>query len=208
MYEPHNCICGERVDKFGHHGLSCKHSAGRRSRHEIVNEIIKRAFISSGTPAIREPLGCSRSDGKRPDGQTLVPWKDGKCLVWDFTCVDTLAQSYLNQTSKKSGSAASVAEVRKISKYQNLEQTYLFVPIAIETLGTWGTAAKKIISLLGHKISTACFDARSTTFLKQRISVAIQRGNAAAVLGTLPSNDMDLDSFFLFIYLIKAQGPP
>jgi hypothetical protein len=31
--EPHTCICGDPANKFGHHGLSCRKSTGRRSRH-------------------------------------------------------------------------------------------------------------------------------------------------------------------------------
>ena len=33
-----------------------------------------------------EPTGLHRSDGKRPDGATIIPWK---VLVWDATCPDT-----------------------------------------------------------------------------------------------------------------------
>lgn len=38
---PHKCICGQSVDKFGLHGLSCKSSAGRKDRHEMSNDLIK-----------------------------------------------------------------------------------------------------------------------------------------------------------------------
>lgn len=86
LCHPHTYICGEIVDEFGLHGLSCKKRAGRKARHEMVNDLIKRALTSCGIPAIREPEGCNRSDGKKPDGLTLIPWKYGKPLVWDFTC--------------------------------------------------------------------------------------------------------------------------
>lgn len=41
-----------------------------------------------------EPSGLYRSDGKCPDGASAVPWKQGKILVWDATCADTLALSH------------------------------------------------------------------------------------------------------------------
>ena len=41
-----------------------------------------------------EPSGLYRSDGKRPDGVSIVPWKCGQLLVWDEKCPDTFAPSY------------------------------------------------------------------------------------------------------------------
>jgi len=38
-----------------------------------------------------EPNPLSRYDGKRPDGSTVLSWANGRCMVWDFTCPDTLA---------------------------------------------------------------------------------------------------------------------
>ncbi|KAJ4450342.1 hypothetical protein ANN_01762 [Periplaneta americana] len=71
-----------------------------------LNDIYER-----WVPSILEPSGISRSDGKRPDGLTLVPWRVGKSLIWDSTCVDTLAPSHLSSTSKTPGSAAESAAV-------------------------------------------------------------------------------------------------
>ena len=44
-----------------------------------------------------EPRGLYRTDGKRPDGVTMIPWEIGKQLVWDVTVVDALGSSRLNQ---------------------------------------------------------------------------------------------------------------
>ena len=50
---------------------------------------------------------------------------------------------------------------------------------------------------LGHKLQTVTQDTRSTMFLLQRLSVAVQRGNAACVLGTI-AGDGSLSDFFDF----------
>ena len=74
MCHPHKCRgCGAAVDSYGLHGLSCRKSAGRHSRHHALNDLIHRAFTSAGLPSLLEPPGICRSDGKRPDGVTLVP---------------------------------------------------------------------------------------------------------------------------------------
>jgi hypothetical protein len=183
---PHTCKCGKDIDEFARHGLACKKSAGRRSRHDSVNDLIKRALISANIPSIMEPLGCARNDGKRPDGLTLIPWSKGRCMVWDFTCTDTYAGSYINETSITPGSAAIKAEERKSKKYENLINDFIFIPVAIETSGIWGPQALKLIHEIGKKIRIATGEARSTSYLIQRISIAIQRGNAASILGATP----------------------
>ena len=77
--QEHNCQqCGTTVDHFGRHGLSCIESAGRQSRHYALNEIIRRAIVASGTPAVREPRNLVQNDEGRPDGMTGLPWSQGK----------------------------------------------------------------------------------------------------------------------------------
>jgi len=53
---------------------------------------------------------------------------------------------------------------------------------------------------LGRRIAAATGDPRVTEFLFQRLSVAVQRGNAACVLGTC--TDSCSDDFLLFNYSI------
>ena len=72
-----------------------------------------------------------RTDGKRPDGVTLLPWKNGRCATWDVTITDRMAQSYLYNTSRTAGAAAEAAADKKTAKYAPLVQTYVFVPIAV-----------------------------------------------------------------------------
>ena len=125
---------------------------------------------------------------KRPDGATLVPWAHGRCLLWDATTPDTLAPSHVQRSAAQAGSAALSAEEAKISKYAALAVVHEFVPVAIETLGTWGSAGLDFINELGRRISVVSGEPRATQFLKQRLSLAVQRGNAASVLGTFASH--------------------
>ena len=89
----YTCICGAAVEDSAAHGLDCRRAIGKHARHSAVNDVIHRALCAAGVPSHLEPVGLSRDDGKRPDGATLIPWKQGKCLVWDFTCVNTIARS-------------------------------------------------------------------------------------------------------------------
>ncbi|XP_072940630.1 uncharacterized protein [Epargyreus clarus] len=195
--EPHRCVCGEGVDQSGHHGLSCQRSAGRMSRHACINDVIRRALVTINVPATLEPNGIVRDDGKRPDGLTLVPWKQGRSLVWDGTCVDTMAPSHIRATSMRAGAAAESAEAVKRRKYAAISQNYIFVPFAVETMGPWGPEAKQFYKELSSRLIETSGDPRAGAYLGQQISLAIQRGNAASVLGTLPRGSDLAHLFYL-----------
>ena len=79
---PHECRCGTLVDAHGLHAMVCKKEPGKHARHHVLN-IIWRAFGTASIPAVKEPSGLCRNDGKRPDGLTLIPWQGAKSLVWD-----------------------------------------------------------------------------------------------------------------------------
>jgi hypothetical protein len=187
LCHPHTCVCGEHVDHLGTHGLSCVKKGGTFSRHSALNELIKQACSKVNVPTLLEPPGLFRTDGKRADGLTLRPWSKGKCLVWDATCADTLCKSYISLTSLSSGAAAAKAEKKKKDLYAELPKQYLFCPFAVETLGSFGEEALQLVRELGGRLRATTGDSRETSWLFQRISVAIQRGNSASILATIPS---------------------
>ena len=129
---PHQCQhCSAMVDEFGRHALSCRRSEGRHQRHAALNDIMKRALASAHVPSRLEPTGLVRSDGKRPDGVTLAPWKSGRLLVWDATCPDTFAPSYRAHATQESGRVAAAAEERKEEKYRCLPPSHWFTLLSI-----------------------------------------------------------------------------
>ena len=183
--EPHTCACGAPVSSRGSHGLSCHLGFGRQARHCAVNDIIYRSLNRAGTPAIKEPSGLTRSDGRRPDGQTLIPWGNGRTLIWDATVVDTVAASYIPETATEAGRAAELAATRKHAKYADLQRRYTFVPVALETLGPLNREGLDFISEMGRRLTKISGDTRETGFILQRLSVTVQRFNAVAFQGTM-----------------------
>src|SRR6218665_1652348 len=188
--EPRTCACSAFVSARGEHGLSCSLGFGRVARHGVINDLIHRALIKAGFPAVKEPQGLLRSDGKRPDGITLIPWKAGRSLVWDATIVDTLAPSYLRASATRAGAAAGIAEVRKIQKYSALLDTHIFVPVAIETLGPINDKGLEFIADLGRHLTQ---QPRESSFFFQRLSITIQRFNAVAFSGSFVKPAFDTD---------------
>jgi len=123
---PHNCHCGGLVDAHGLHAMVCKKAPGKLARRHVLNDIIWRAFGAAGIPAIKEPSGLDRQDGKRPDGLTLIPWRGGHPLIWDVTVASPLAASYVDNAATNAGTVADMAATRKTEKYSSLSSTYLF----------------------------------------------------------------------------------
>ena len=191
LCSPHICPCKAQVDARGSHGLSCSQSAGRQQRHAQVNDIICRALVRAGVSARREPSGTVTGSGLRPDGASLIPWVRGKCLTWDATIVDTLAASHLPSTRLQAGAAAAEAALGKVQKYISLQDTYHFVPVAIETLGCWNYEGLELMREIGRRTSLITGDSRETSFLLQRIAIAVQRGNATSVRGSLPATELE-----------------
>jgi hypothetical protein len=164
-------------------------SAGRQARHYALNDIIHHALTRAGVPAVKEPSGLVI--GLRPDGVTLVPWSSGRCLAWDATVADTLADTYLDRTAQEAGAAAQVLAAAKYRKYASLGDNYVFIPLAFETLGSMCEETSSFIGELGKRITMVSGDPREPEFLFQRLSVAIQRGNAVSVLATTISGTKD-----------------
>jgi hypothetical protein len=113
---------------------------------------------------MKEPLGLASGDGKRPGGLTLVLWSCGKALAWDVTVATTLAESYILPSSRSVGAAVENAAVRKVNKYSNLPSSYIFQPIALETLGSINTSAVEILSEVGKRIGQLSGEPRATSY--------------------------------------------
>ena len=164
--------------------MSCQRSAGRGARHAQLNDIIKRSLSTAGVPSLLEPSGLSSDNATRPDGVTVFPFSEGRSMCWDATCWDSFSTSAINEAAHTAGAIATRAEKAKITKYAALQDRYRFVPIAFETTGVVGKETDSFISELGRRMSGSTGNRREVEWLRQRLSIAIIRGNAASILAT------------------------
>ena len=176
------CTCGEELDPLGSHALVCSRGSGKHIRHRIINEFVRETFVSAGVPVVLEPPGLSRSDGKRPDGVTILPFFNGRALSWDATCWNPLARSNATAAQKKSGAVAELAETQKKAKYSALLDRVEFVPLAVESTGAVGPSFLKLLKNLSGRINERGCGAGVFSRLLRQLSAAIQLGNAACIL--------------------------
>src|SRR5688572_8747297 len=102
-------------------------------------------------------------------------------------------KNYLPTTSNQTGIAAELAEARKNAKYSQLMQSYLFVPLAFETMEPINAKGLAFLADLGSPLSQVSGDPRETSYFFQRLSVVIKRFNAVAFHSTFVLPDLDKD---------------
>ena len=126
---PHLCYhCGANVDTLGMHRFSCHFSTGCHFHHAMLNDIVYRALSFANVPSRLEPTGLN-------DRITLVPWSNGRLLVWDATCVDTFTPSHPSIAASEVCAAANQAEQTKIKKYSyitsHLYHSFTLLPLKL-----------------------------------------------------------------------------
>jgi len=104
-----------------------------------------------------------------------------KSLTWDVTVATTLADSYVNASANSACTAAKMAASRKSAKYADLPASYIFQPIALETLDLMNSSAMEFFTVLGRKIGVSLGDDREGRFIFQRLCMALQRYNAISL---------------------------
>ena len=99
--------------------------------------------------------------------------------------------------------------MRKIEKYREIiDNGYIFQPVALEVQGPLGESSEIFITRLCKMLCRSHDDQRAGSFLKQWISMGLQIGNAACVLGTVSDRDAVEETYyityFLNLYIIAA----
>jgi hypothetical protein len=76
-------------------------------------------------------------------------------------------------------------------------RNYVFKGLAFETLGSCCKEAIDFISVIGNRLIAESGVSKSKKFLYERISFAIQHGNAASIRDTFPDSALLSEIFVL-----------
>ena len=114
------------VNVRSNHGFSCKWSAGRTWRHNYLKDLVYHGLLHAGLTSTKEPARLFRTDCKRSDGLTNVPWLANKPAVWDIIVADTLADFCLSFMTMIDATAAELAATRKEVKIAELSTMHHF----------------------------------------------------------------------------------
>ena len=117
-----------------------------------------------------------------------MPYIRGKPLVWDFTSSHRLAETYATVATQEDTQLAELAEARKYRTYEELSRNYIVQPVAIETLGGIGPDPLSCVFELDKRITDVNGSPLETSYLRQKLGIAVQRGNAACILENLSTD--------------------
>ena len=86
----------------------------------------------------------------------MIPWSEGRFLVWDAICMDTFCESHRQRAAQEEGGAAAHAEKEKTRKYVHLNQAYCSMPIVFESYGSIGPEPRKSTEVIHWGAQIIC----------------------------------------------------
>ena len=179
--------CGRHSDKFGHHAIVCAVNGERISRHDELCKVLYKTAQKANLGPAREYRGLIPGSASRPADLFLRNWERGRHAALDLTVISPLQAAVIDQEAATPGYALRFAWERKMrSAFEACDAQHIsFIPLPVETLGGWHPVAERQIARIGRELarSTAGTDQKtSTNHLFQRLSLSLQKGNAALIL--------------------------
>eukprot|EP00731_Ephydatia_muelleri_P022869 Em0015g452a len=145
----------------------------------LCSVILGESCYQAGVAALAAETRKLHSNGPKCQelGWSCIPLAVETYGNWGKQAHDTFSRltSFLaiHQSSPK---AVVVAEIYGLLNV---------VLVAIETSGVFGPRTTEFLKELGLRLRQVSGEANSFAYLTQRLSIAVQRGNAASVLGTI-----------------------
>jgi hypothetical protein len=174
------------------HWLSCNKikPTTTDARHNRIAQLLVTWAKRAGAQASDSSILLSHVNGRRTDLLIDVPQET---IEVDVTVRHPLAPSHIAQTladPHKRASVLKAAEVAKKSRYEQVcrAKGHTFLPFAVETMGAFGAGAKEVMQRIVAESTHSQLlytPYEVTKGLQQSIAVAVQVGNARAVIAGL-----------------------
>ena len=156
---------------------------GRHDR--IRDKVFKEAQLASLSPTMEMP-GLIPGSSSRPADIYIPNWLDGKKVAFDVSVVSPTQDAILHRAAD---TPAAAIEMRKAAKnrlhFDNCRaQGIVFEPLVVETFGGWDSRATKLLKDMARQSARRWGknNSEEIKFFFQRLSVALQRGNAALLI--------------------------
>ena len=174
-----------KQDPFGDHAVICSQYSDVIRRHNDIRDTIFKATEAAQLCSKKEARNLLIEGNKKPADVFIEDWSKGQSACLDVTVVTPLRKDIITQAAEKPGVAAEKAEASKDRKFlKDCEDLkLLFVPLAFESFGRWGSFAIEELSKLSRRIAEVQDRKSSNVFLQlsQQIAVALQRGNSRCI---------------------------
>ena len=190
LLKPEECratACDQQNDATGDHAMHCQDDNGLKSgRHDRIRDtIFKEAQHASLNPT-KEMPGLIPNSQTRPADVYVANWIDGRKMAFDVSVISPTQEAVLHRAAD---SAAAAINMRKASKnrthYENCRsQGINFQPLVVETFGGWDKDAVQFLKDIARLDARRWGknDALEIKQFFQRLSITLQRGNAALLI--------------------------
>jgi len=179
-------------DARGYHALTCKKGGYIASRHNAAVDIIFQAARTAMLHPVLEKPFLLPGGGSRP--ADILTKEGDREVANDVAVTHPLQKAYIKHTIEKPGSAQDMyAQSHKVKLYgPACDAAGLKLrPLVADCFGGWSEEAHTFFKDIASRTASRFGWTRSDclTYLRQRLSMAIMRGNARALLerfNTLP----------------------
>ena len=177
--------CNKICDIYGSHALQCSKQGHVIKRHDYVRDVFAQMIEEAGFEVKIEQRydnNGERIDG-RPGDVLIKHWtNDGTDLYIDIVISNTISQSNIHNSRKLNINQRK--EKMKEKKYQNQSKIVAF---AIETHGSLGKDATRILQKLSEKTATRKNKKYSwmMNILRTKITASVMKHNASMILNSL-----------------------
>ena len=179
--------CDREEDANGDHALHCHDDHGvRGGRHDRIRDKIFLEAQHASLDPLKEVPSLVPGSQSRPADVFIRNWLDGRRVAFDISVVSPVQDAVVLRAADISGAAI---EMRKASKnrihFDNCRaQGIHFQPLIVETFGGWDKDALVFLKAMAHQDARRWGknNAMECKQFFQRLSVALQRGNAALLV--------------------------
>ena len=189
--------CGTPMDVYGDHAHHCGWGVERTERHNAVRDVFYRAAEGAGLSPRKEVRRLLPTGEKRPGDVLLPGYPAGTTTAYDFTLTSPFQAKYLAGEVSEPGHAITQVEADKIRKHGEdcARAGYRFVPIGFHTLGGISRGGLREVKAVAGAMARSQGEDDGQVILHcfQRISMAIQRGNAAMMAARMDTLHQEVD---------------
>jgi hypothetical protein len=177
------CICGQTLDPNGFHAVQCKNNGSRIFRHNALRNQLAAECTNAGLQVKIEQRDLSKIKSKeRPGDISVQNWGDQVAFL-DVAVTSVTADYQVKQSKSQQGAAAVAYEIKKKQKYSTISPTITYIPMVVESFGTWGPAAIDVFKILARKIAAQRNISYSVSIhqLFQRMSIVRVKQNSQMI---------------------------
>ena len=182
--------CQSFSDQKGHHAIACAYDGERIARHNQLRDALYQTAAQAALGPTKEERALIPGRNARPADVYIPNWVGGRDTALDVTVVSPLQQALVDRAADEPGFALTHAYQRKMRQSHEdcNSEGISFIPLPVETLGSWHIQAVGNITRLARKLArhTGREDEEVVRHLFQRLGILLMKGNAALMLSRSP----------------------